>query len=109
VSQDWAEEKVREIGPEIRKHLFVSRCGAGIRVAPGLSWEADTVIAQALREAYERGATDMRTAAALAAAGAGLPEGYQWGRDAMLQFDFGKFRAQLAIEALPSSPMEPTK
>lgn len=44
-------------------------------------------------------------AAAKAALAAGLPDGYDWGRDAMEQFDFGKERAAVAIRALtPPTP-----
>lgn len=39
-----------------------------------------------------------------AAENAQLPEGYQWGHDAMEQFDFGKKCAALAIRALSPSP-----
>lgn len=39
--------------------------------------------------------------AAEAALNAQLPNGYQWGEDAMEQFNFGKQRAADAIRALP--------
>ncbi|MGI9489160.1 MAG: hypothetical protein ACR2RF_25395 [Geminicoccaceae bacterium] len=43
-----------------------------------------------------------------AARSANLPDGYQWGDDAMEQFNFGKERAAQAIEALAAPAPEPT-
>jgi hypothetical protein len=44
--------------------------------------------------------------AANAAKNAKLPDHYQWGHDAMEQFDFGKERAELAILALLTNPAQ---
>ena len=61
--------------------------------------------------AAKRIATERETRAAdvKAARDAELPAGYQWGRDAMEQFNFGKKRAALAIEALSPPDPAPTK
>lgn len=62
----------------------------------GLKKEYDTAFAAG----YAKGVED----AARAATSARLPKGYQWGHDAMEQFNFGKERAADAIRALSTTP-----
>lgn len=87
---DRMEERAREIMFSLR-----SKPMAGSR-----DWdEAVAAIAQGLRTAKAEGAREEREACAGDAERARLPKGYQWGRDAMEQFNFGKERAALAIRA----------
>ena len=53
---DNADKLARGIvGPEIRKHLFITQNLTGPLVSPGLSYEANNIIAQAIRDAEKRG------------------------------------------------------
>jgi hypothetical protein len=68
----------------------------------GCNWESCTSVRTATTDAIDAALTkaiaDERGACAQAAKDARLPKGYQWGHDAMEQFNFGKERAALAIE-----------
>jgi hypothetical protein len=55
-------------------------------------------IADAIDAALRRYEQEVRAADATIARAAKLPRGFQWGHDAMEQFDFGRERAALAIE-----------
>ena len=65
---DNADKLARGIvGPEIRKHLFITQNLTGPLVSPGLSYEANNIIAQAIRDAEKRGRiAGMEEAAAIA-------------------------------------------
>lgn len=53
------DEIARKIGPEIRKHLFITRPirASGPLVEAGLSFEANEIIAQAITEAVSEAKT----------------------------------------------------
>lgn len=78
--------------------ITVKRPGGAVEVPAELATEdidalqrlADFVLAQVAAE---------REACAQVAESAALPEHYQWGHDAMEQFDFGKERAAEDIRA----------
>lgn len=75
---------------------------AGVESGPGQPITYTTAREQDRAEGFRDGID----AAAMAARGAKLPDGYIWGRDALEQFDFGKQRAEAAILALADGPIE---
>ena len=82
-----------------------------LEVVPGSHWlSVHSLLAEVRRlhgytsgfvlEGYRKGYADGLEAAANAGQMATLPEGYQWGSEAMEHFNFGKKRAVAAIRKL---------
>lgn len=90
---DWAEQKAREIWPAV-----VGNQRQSVNHLIG-------ALAQALREAYERGATEMRERAARAVEVIEC----EWRSPEMKAYADSRRTAAAEIRALPSSPKEPTK
>lgn len=55
-----AREAAEKIGPEIRKHLFITHNLQGPLVSPGLSYEANEIIAAAILTAMQEARRDER-------------------------------------------------
>lgn len=62
----------------------------------------------ALQGLADETAAQTREECAVIAMNATLPEDFQWGHDAMEQFDFGKERAAEAIRAAGNKPTKPS-
>jgi hypothetical protein len=92
VSQDWADAKARELVAEYRADSWVS---------PDLA--LTKIVQRFLREAYERGAVEMRERAALSA----FPEVINPAWPDVGAYRQGRLMARNDIRALPASPKEP--
>lgn len=102
VLADFARELERELAAA--KEKIAEWEGDGIEKDAKIGALTQTITCpfceQALLLSQERDSSELIERCAKAAEAAQLPPGYQWGDDAMEQFDFGKARTAHAIRTI---------